>query len=41
MDILNYFFNQKLESLNRKVEEVQCKEADEETAISFLVSIFA
>ncbi|XP_065541889.1 activating transcription factor 7-interacting protein 2 [Lathamus discolor] len=41
IDILNNFFYQKLESLNKRAEEIQCKEIQckethEETAISFL-----
>lgn len=42
MDILNNdFFNQKLESLNRRVEQVKCKRKHEEIAKTFLVSFFA
>jgi len=42
IDMLNNdFFNQKLESLQRRVEQVQCKKAHEETAKTFLVSFFA
>lgn len=42
MDILNSdFINQKLESLNRRVEQLQCKDNHEEIAKALLVSVFA
>ncbi|XP_064318007.1 activating transcription factor 7-interacting protein 2 [Phalacrocorax carbo] len=40
MDILNNgFFNQKLESLNRRIEKVQCKKNHEEITKTFLKKI--
>ncbi|XP_074961412.1 activating transcription factor 7-interacting protein 2 [Phalacrocorax aristotelis] len=40
MDILNNgFFNQKLESLNRRIEKVQCKKTHEEITKTFLKKI--
>ncbi|KAM6121773.1 LOW QUALITY PROTEIN: activating transcription factor 7-interacting protein 2 [Phoenicopterus ruber ruber] len=40
MDILsNDFFNQKLESLNRRVEQLQCKKTHEEIAKTFLKKV--
>lgn len=42
MDILNRdFISQKLESLNRRVEQLQCKNNHEEIAKALLVSVFA
>lgn len=41
MDILNNDFNKKLESLNRRVEQAQCKKTHEEIARTLLVSFFA